>query len=687
MNFINPNYRRKITGFLLFWPLLFTTIFPAFAQTEIAVETQGVKNLRAVGANLSDDESGFVESLEVGRTFRVEKFRVAGGSEIITIFADLKNSGEMLAENSKNVPLVSVLRDTLGDEIPENDRLRYVWLLSYAKPSFAQKFASGVPFLYNRVGNKGKVGSQPPPAVMDLNPSDKNMWDKVFWMVFKNFVLSEFDSFVRTSTLQFKGNKSNYRKSAMMRALAVLRLYESLEGEKILNDTELQDIQARVMLSDKIAGSFLQKENLGRVYQTNLEKTRDYRGRNWELLRQYTEAQGLYFEPLKMPDGSATHALLWVDEADLKTNKGKKFESRFLNIKNPWKDKRLTNWKGYKETRFYDEENREVAPETPNAKSKTLIPLALYGLDYPKIPTILVDFRDSRNPKIREVSKRVLDDVTKSFLSVSKFGNLPYFFGRFFYDFVTSRRGIDFNQVSRFRSYSQLKLLLMLNESLDADFKGEIADRLERVSSNPLENDLDAEIRIARRQYENLIEYAKRPDGLAKKIRNDRREEMVRLNHGSKARMLYAAAHLFTFGLYTHREPYTPELLAEMNVRRQLDFHERFLRETARDSARPEIDSDVEAVKKSLEFIAENGEKAKGKTAKAVSKIFLMSEDENVRTLALGSLDRIKNSAAKKELLALYENQKLETNWRNLCARYLELDPIIEERISSTGAK
>jgi hypothetical protein len=80
----------------------------------------------------------------------------------------------------------------------------------------------------------------------------------------------------------------------------------------------------------------------------------------------------------------------------------------------------------------------------------------------------------------------------QSIFSVSKFGNMPYFFGRFFYDFITSRRGIDFNQASRFRSYSQLKLLLLLNDSLDADFKGEIAARLEKVSANPLENDSDA---------------------------------------------------------------------------------------------------------------------------------------------------------------------------------------------------
>ena len=45
---------------------------------------------------------------------------------------------------------------------------------------------------------------------------------------------------------------------------------------------------------------------------------RDERGHNWELLRQRAEAESLYFEPLQMPDGSATHALIWVSKRDLR---------------------------------------------------------------------------------------------------------------------------------------------------------------------------------------------------------------------------------------------------------------------------------------------------------------------------------------------------------------------------------
>ena len=106
-----------------------------------------------------------------------------------------------------------------------------------------------------------------------------------------------------------------------------------------------------------------------------------------------------------------------------------------------------------------------------------MIPLALYGLDNPKIPMLLVDFRDNYNPKKREMSRRVINDVTRNVLSVSKFGNLPYFLGRTVFDFVTGRRGIDINQPSRLQTYSQLKLLLALNNSLEPELRTEVGGR------------------------------------------------------------------------------------------------------------------------------------------------------------------------------------------------------------------
>ncbi len=114
---------------------------------------------------------------------------------------------------------------------------------------------------------------------------------------------------------------------------------------------------------------------------------------------------------------------------------------------------------------------------------------------------LLVDFRDGLNPKKREMSRRALEDVTRNILSVSGFGDLPYFVGRTVFDFVTGRRGIDVNQPSRLRTYSQLKLLLSLNQSLDPELRKQFGSRLEKVSLNPMENDLKAEAKLATEQY------------------------------------------------------------------------------------------------------------------------------------------------------------------------------------------
>ena len=83
---------------------------------------------------------------------------------------------------------------------------------------------------------------------------------------------------------------------------------------------------------------------------------------------------------------------------------------------------------------------------------------------------------------------------------------------------MTGRRGIDINQPSRLQAYSQLKLLLALNDSIDPKLREEVNGRLENPSLNPFENDLKAEANLARQQYEALVTFAKRPDGLAAKL-------------------------------------------------------------------------------------------------------------------------------------------------------------------------
>src|SRR5262249_29219874 len=88
----------------------------------------------------------------LSQILRLEKIEVPGGAELITVHAKL--SGLESEENNKWIPLVSILRDTLGDNNPENDRLRYVWPLTYTRPTMKQRLAGAIPFFYTRVGNK-----------------------------------------------------------------------------------------------------------------------------------------------------------------------------------------------------------------------------------------------------------------------------------------------------------------------------------------------------------------------------------------------------------------------------------------------------------------------------------------------------------------------------------------------------
>lgn len=672
--FLSSIVRRSA---LIFFILLFA--FSPIIQLKVRAQSAAAAPLTEV--------SGDSVKLPANSAFRLERTSVDGGAELLTIFGRLDGL-ERKDDAGAEVPLVSVLRDTMGDENPENDRLRYLWMLTYASPSFSQRAAAFVPFLYNRAGNKRSATGQTPPPIIDLSSTGKDIWKKVFWAALQNILLDSYGLPLKLATRNYRRNLGDYRKTHIASALAILSLYEAEAGETpIFSANEMHDIQARLMLTEQTLGGIVDDIHLQRVYEKQTTLTRDVRGHNWELLRQRAEAESLYFEPLQLPDGSATHALLWVARPDLVTNRERRFNSRFLNIANPWRDDRLRYWQGYTETRYFDAEHRPVDAATPGARPLQMIPLALYGLDYPKIPILLVDFRDGMNPKRREMSRRVLEDATRNVLSLSRFGDIPYFLGRTVYDYVTNRRGMDINQPSRMRTYSQLKLLLSLNASLDQQLRDEISKRLERVSLNPLENDREAETRLARDQYAALMAYARKPDGLPARLDRDRRAEMVSLKHGHTGQVLFRLGNILSFGLYTHREKNSPAMQARLDIKRRLAYHERFLREVAKSSPQVEIVWNIEDVRRSLRFISEHGDQASGKAASAVARIFARTMDEETLRLSLNCLYRINNETAKTELLGIYRDAKLDAKWRALSEEYLRLAVKQEQRIAPSDAK
>ncbi|MFN2578581.1 MAG: hypothetical protein ABR607_12915 [Pyrinomonadaceae bacterium] len=643
---------------------------PTTTKNKIA-QTSEVAIVPAGGANLESPKV-------VSPQFRLERLPIANGAELLTIFGRLDG---LRARDvaAPEVPLISVLRDTLSDADPDNDRLRYVWMLTYARPNLMKRIASAVPYLYQQVGNQQQASKHLPQPIIDLTQPRQQTWNRFFWMGMQNIFLDSYGLPLKASSRTYRRNGADYRSGHIIQALSILDTYDRLhsrshtEGEMLalgelvaddpkarhpLSDApttplsdltpaftpgEMLEMRARLILSGKTFGGLAGPETYRDTVTNRTVATIDNSGHNWELLRQRAEAEGLYFEPLTMPDGQATHAILWIAKSDLNQQLRPRFHDRFLNIADPWSDDRLRNWNGYSRSAYVDNNNRPVRAEDANARAVEMIPLALYGLDHPKIPALLIDFRHSLNPKKREMSGRLLSDAAKNVFSVSNFGNLPYFIGRSVYDFITGRRGMDVNQPTRLRSYSELKLLLSFNSSIDPKLRREIERRVQTVSLNPLNDDNETEVRLAQQQYASLIDYARRSDGLSAKLERDRRAEMVALKHNPPARFFYNLANVLSFGRYVHRENATPELYARLEKSRRLEYHIHFLKEVAKSSSQTDVAWDMDRVTRSLQFLAAEGNAAPAAAAKTAAVIFQKTSDVEARQLCLEALSKINN--------------------------------------------
>jgi len=97
---------------------------------------------------------------------RSERLALPSGAELVTIFGSSN-------ETDRDVPLVAVLNDTLGDDDTSNDRLRYVWVFSYCPPSVWRRVLASIPFNYSRFssGTLERKRSGPPPAGFMPHPS------------------------------------------------------------------------------------------------------------------------------------------------------------------------------------------------------------------------------------------------------------------------------------------------------------------------------------------------------------------------------------------------------------------------------------------------------------------------------------------------------------------------------------
>jgi hypothetical protein len=578
--------------------------------------------------------------------YRSESQPVAGGAELVTVFARLNvpaSAPTASSTQSSEVPILAVLRDSLGDDDPANDRLRNVWILTSTRPTPWQRAASALTFGFFRAGSKRHAGSVPSPA-LDLASPSKSVYGNLLSDGLQVIELDPMGAPIRATTRTYRTNSADYTKLQVFQALVSLdNLALESGGQSALPDSQLREIYSRLSLSTHAFGGLVRERYLSRYYDKETTKLEQTRGHNWELLRQRAELNGLYFEPLAIGEASPSQALLWIARPDLDQRAGRHFDGQFLGIANPWADDRLMHWTGYSQTRYLDAGNRLVSQETPGAQSVEMIPLALYSLDYPRVPLLLADFRHSLSPKRREMVSQGVTGLVTGVFGLTRFGNPSFFAADWVWTFVRGRHGAAVNRTARLKAYSGARQFLAMDSSLDPRLKIELQLQLDHLALNPRENETSHEATLAREQYSALFDYLNSPNGAAK-LEQARRKELETYTKPAAARMAARLGHVFTGG---------PDVDSnnDLNLRTQLDLRRRtasqmrFLQQVLAAGPRPDVVWDSDTIRKSVEDLSADPH-ASPEAHLLIAQIYANTGDADLRSACWRALQVVNQRAS-----------------------------------------
>ncbi|HYL74098.1 MAG TPA: hypothetical protein VEU96_07810 [Bryobacteraceae bacterium] len=599
--------------------------------------------------------------------FHLDREPLPGGAELVTLFGRLQDPAT--GAESLYVPLISVLRDTLGDGSNADDRLRYVWILTSTRPTLVQRFASALSFVRFRTGSEPHA-NRVPSAVLDLAAPGKTVWSNLLGHGLQSTQLDPLGMTVRTATRSYRGNFSDYRKVQIFQALGAMEALERSGNDPVwLPEADLRQVYSRLSLSNHTFGGLVRDEKLARYYDKEATRLQQAHGHNWELLRQRAELAGLYFEPLALPDATPSEALLWVAREDLGSRPARRFDRQFLNIANPWTDERLRNWTGYTQVRFLDAENRIVAEDAPGARPVEMIPLALYSLDYPRVPLLLADFRDTFKPKRGELARHGASTLLTGVFGITRFGNWTFFAADTAWTFVRGRHGAAEDRSARLRAYSEAREFLALDTMLDPELKTEMLRRVDHLALNPLENGISTEATVAKEQYAALLQYAQSPRFTAR-LERDRRKELASYTQSRAARMLSSFGHLFTGTPHPDTEK-PADFLAELTARRSLAYHQRFLQQLLASGPRPDVVGNASDILNSVEALASDP-RGGLRASRLISEVFARSADSEVRYACLRALQRSNAIEARQELWRLSQDPATGDGWRVICMFYFK---------------
>ena len=543
-------------------------------------------------------------------------------------------------DTEEDVPLVSVLRDTLGDQSGENGRVTYVWLLTCAHPRMGQRMLSAIPFFYWRISKGSKsVSKHDTVPFMDLSAPENPMMarlgqDLLQWTAFDPMMTP-----VRASTHAYGTNHQEDERLHIEEAINYLRQAPASDDSTALTHLQLDTVIGKLKLRETLLGGLGTDNQAARVgMQSDLEQER-IRSRNGELLRQWAEKTGLIFEPLNLNGNRAHFAILWFPQSESAGPENLSLHSiwKLLAIRNPWTDERLKNWKAPVYERTFDK-----------ASSVNVIPLAVYSLDYPKQPLILIDFRHKLSRRRREVGQRSVNELISGVLGISHFADWYFYIALDLHRFVVGRRGAALDEAARLDCYSDFRVNLALDRTIDPSLKKDMETRIRWLAVNPLEAAPQREIQNAIARYKLLEKEADDGDLMAR-VDQEHRFELSSFGEGEKTKLTKSMLRVATFGFYKQQAKSNDIFM--LDHERRVTYQLNFLDSLIQAQTPPEISYDRQRIKSSVRELSSLMSSIAAPAVRSHAEATLehlknLSKDDDLRTDCTTALALMKQTDA-----------------------------------------
>ena len=494
--------------------------------------------------------------------------------QLLTLFCQTCGTGN---ETGQDIPLVSVLRDTLGQRSPADHRVTAVWLLTYSNPTVGQRTLAAVPFFYWTLSDgSADVKRKDTKPLLDLSAPQHPAVYNVERQILQWTALDTIGTPLRATSRAYRTNETDHERLHLEEANSYLANAPVGDNPTELTAEERDYVMARLELRKNLLGGFVSASRAASMGREQGFEDERVRLRNWELLRQLAEKAGLVFQPIALAGSDESYAMLWYpSRAQMEPDENDLGEIwKLLSIKDPYSDDRLTHWNGV----------------TKTVGNQTLIPLGFYSLTYPRQPLLLVDFRDKLHPRRRDVTQKSIDEITSGVMGLSHFTNWYYYAGSDIYNFIEGRMGKANNRSERLDSYGQFRMALALDHDMEPALHAELERRSDALFTDPLVSSPAKEMQAALNRYTWLsVEAAGDNSRLMQRIDNQRREELAAYGLSPRRQATDIALHVVTLGKYTHRAKRDSDNLALLSMYRRTDYDLQFLDKLVAAGTPPEV--------------------------------------------------------------------------------------------------